>query len=312
MVVVTALGAGVARADDRAAADALVVEGNKLGRAGELDAALAKFKEAFHLVPRAFYACNIGLAYARKEEWARAHYYLALCRSRWDTDEKRPLESWVSQRVDEAVAKLQAGAYAPVRVEVQPAGATIQVSAFSADEPVTAGALFWLPFGHHRLTVTMAGYREKVVEVELSDRSEKSVAVTLEAIREDAVDPVVSREAAVPAQPSRGRRSSAVPWIVAGAGGALLVAGGVSHVIALGTKSDAEELPPGDAFEDKRSAFRTQRKVAIALYGAGAITAGIGLFLALRGGGEDDAAAAPPVSVTTDGSAGMVTFQRSW
>ena len=308
-LVVVAMSGGVARADDRATADALIVEGNQLGRSGELDAAIAKFKEAFHLVPRAFYACNIGLAYARKEEWARGHYYLALCRSRWDADEKRPLEAWVNQRLDEAATRLEAGAFAPVRVDVKPAEAVLQVSAFSADEPVAAGALFWLPFGRHTLTVTAAGYREQVVEVDVKDREEKTIAVTLEVNGEGAKDAKESVALRPQTSPRSSRlRGSSLRWVLLGGGAALLAAGGVTHVIALGTKGDAEELPPGDEFEDKRDSFRTQRKVAIALYGAGAIAAGIGLYMVLRGGGEAEAEP-PPVAATTDGSGGMVTFQ---
>src|SRR5262245_24732927 len=88
------------RAQPRARADELTQEGNDLGRQGQLDAAIAKFKQAYQLFPRALYACNLGLAYVRKQDWPRAHYFLSLCRSRWDADEGTTLQPWVNQRID--------------------------------------------------------------------------------------------------------------------------------------------------------------------------------------------------------------------
>ena len=68
----------------RERADELVEEGNRLGAAGTLDDAITRFKEADLLVPRAIHACNLGLAYSRQLKWVDAHFYLRVCRRRWN------------------------------------------------------------------------------------------------------------------------------------------------------------------------------------------------------------------------------------
>ena len=292
------------RAQARARADELAQDGNDLGRQGQLDAAIVKFKQAYKLFPRALYACNLGLAYVRKTDWARAHSFLSLCRSRWDADEGSTLQPWVNQRIDESVNALRAGAFGQVRVTAQPADAEIRVSAFSSDEVIAADRVVWLPQGEHTLTVSREGYVTRTQTVDVARGQETEAAIALE--QEAAAVPAVVAPSRIEPESERGP----LPWIVLGSGAAAIVAGGVFHAVAMGTKSDAEEIPPGDAFEDKVQTFKIQRALTVGLYGVGAAAVGVGLFLMLRSPGSADEPA--PIGLSTDGRGATVVYETRW
>jgi hypothetical protein len=74
------------------------------------------------------------------------------------------------------------------------------------------------------------------------------------------------------------------PVTVLAIGAAALVAGGVSHAVALQRRSTAADLPPGPEFDAADSSYRRWRRAAVGLYVAGAVTAGVGTlwFLSRR------------------------------
>lgn len=85
-------------------------------------------------------------------------------------------------------------------------------------------------------------------------------------------------------------------WVVMGTGGALLAAGGITGVLALGKTSDLEAMCEGDfclpGFESVRDEARTMITTTDVLLGLGIVTVGAGVAIALlTSGSADDSAA---------------------
>jgi hypothetical protein len=326
LCVVLLLGSTqIARADEpsdpddlRARADALVAEGTELGRSGALVPAIAKFKQADALVSRAVHACNIGLAYARLKQWPQAELFLGRCREQWAQEESRPLNPWVDRRIREAINAMRGKGYTPVKVTVTPAHADITVSSLPADESFHS-RIVWLPHGDHVLIARADGYQtaqrqiaasgEQQLSVELALKKEQPAAQPEPAPKQDdppdlttPPDPATSSAPVGPieqpaAGPATDRRSSRGPWpyVIGGAGLAAVAAGGVFHVTALSTKSDAEDEPAGSPkFDDLQSDFERQRAIALGLYGVGLVGVGVGVYLWLTGDDGDQRVSVSP------------------
>ena len=142
-------------------ANALVLQGNNLGRSGDFSGAIAKFKQADATFPRALTYCNIGLAYARLKRHHQAHYFLVKCRDLWETLESKPVNPWVDERIDETEGNLRAQSYARVVLHVQPTAATIGLSTYEINEPIPSGQTAWTPGGHVSVVVHLPDTSEK-------------------------------------------------------------------------------------------------------------------------------------------------------
>ena len=296
-----AVAANDTLADNKKQADTLAVEGNALGRDGKFERAIHKFKQANALFQRALYDCNIGLAYVRLQQFHQAHLFFVRCKERWEKLEKRPQTPWVTQRVRETVAHLNAGNYSRASIAVTPSHAKVLLSAFETDEHPPMGREFWLPVGTHELVVTAPRHARHTQSLSITRGQLQSVTVTLAKLapppapRPEPALPVPTprraaqtskhKDAATTSVSTRVARKPKRPIAaiaVTASGGAALVAGGLFHALALQTKSDAEKLEDGQAFRDKRSKFRTQRNIALGLYGVGAAALGTGLYLWIR------------------------------
>src|SRR5437870_5340521 len=201
-VVVGLVAGGVARAADppeKVAADQLVRDGQTLGEANQYVEALAKFKEAARLYPRAVDDCNIGAAYAELAQWPQAQLFLDRCRSRASSPAQR---EFADRRLAETTTALGADAYAPVEVVVEPAGAAVTVSSFAPDESFTPPRVVWLAHGKHQLAIERDGYQSVTVEVEVP--ADKRVFRKLVAVDKPKVEPArVEVKPAVAVPPAR-------------------------------------------------------------------------------------------------------------
>lgn len=91
------------------------------------------------------------------------------------------------------------------------------------------------------------------------------------------------------------------PWIVAGAGGALILTGAITGILALGAESDLEEMCPNGActspsFEDTRDSGQTLAVVTDVLLVTGVLAAGAGVAWALLAGGSEERPSEAPVA----------------
>jgi len=134
--------------------------------------------------------------------------------------------------------------------------------------------------GHHVITAKLPDHEDQTWEVEAFAASRDKHAF--------AMKPRVIADAS--GGPRDGRGPNLGPWIVMGIGGAMLVGGAVTGIVALGKTSDIEEKCPGDQcprsfdLDAERSSAKTFVRVTdVLLIGGAAVTLG-GLGWLLLGG----------------------------
>jgi hypothetical protein len=160
-----------------ASAAELVDEGKRLGKAGQLEPALSKFKQASGLSPSAEHDCLVSLAYRRLDRWAQAQLWLDRARARGEETPPRWCTDGLRREIE---AQVRNGAFAPVDVGVTPAGATVAISAFAPDETFTAPRTVWVPLGVHELGATLAGHRPERLSLKLQTTNPYPVRIVLE------------------------------------------------------------------------------------------------------------------------------------
>lgn len=274
-IVVAGLAAwsGLARAEP--AAD-LQADGERLAKQGNYAAAIDKFKAADRIEPRASHACLIALAYTRRNLWPQAEIWRTTCHERASASD--PLPEWMpaaDKQIDDAIATANV---APVTIRVEPteAAATAQltVSSFAPDETF-APRVIHLPPGIHTIFARAPGFADAQQLVEVKDRHPRVIVLTLHRPGEQVAAPPAP--AAAPAPPR-----SKVPWIVIGAGAALGVAAGIYHVTLYRDAYDQlnnAKTPTEYRMIDATGTYDFRRKVVIGLYGAAAVTLGVGIVL---------------------------------
>lgn len=261
---------GVARVPARADQAAPHVDrGEQLARDGRLTDAIAAFKRADAIEPRASHACLIALAYIRRELWPQAEVFLSTCHERATPDD--PLPDWVPLAEQQLAERIDSAPVARVRIVVEPASLAatteLEVSSFLPDERFTPRTIH-LPLGRHLITARAPG-RDKVERaIEITDKSPRSVVISL-----DQAAVTVTRE-----------DSSPVPTGLMATGGAVLVAGVLYHVLAFKPVRDklvdaTDAMPDPALYDEYSSSFDTRRNVTLALYGVGAALTLTGLAL---------------------------------
>lgn len=316
-----------AQEDPRERADLLLREGAELGKQGKDDEAIARFKEAERIYPRAIHDCNIGLVYARTKRWPQAHLFLTRCRERWARQETRPLPGWVTTRLRAVHDQLDAGGFAPITLTVNPPTATLTTSAFAADETFTARVI-WLPLGTHQVTATAGGYQPRTIPIEAATPARQTISISL-APEPGPVEepgptepepelkpvepepaPVEAREPAVTEPlphppPSDTRRRSVAPWLVTATGVAAMSAGGYFYYVAATTDDDVE------AGTKSRDDWKRDETLGYGLFwgGAAVTTAGIVWLYLTRDRG--DASDRPTVGAVPGPGGGYVWLEWS-
>ncbi len=143
--------------------------------------------------------------------------------------------------------------------------------------------------GHHLLTAKLDGYDDATWELDAYAGSRDKHAFAMQ-----------PKKVAVVAPPPLGaeqkRGTNVVPWIVAGVGGAMLITGTVTGIVALGKTSDIEKSCPNDTcpksfdLDGQRSSARTFVRLTDILFIGGAVLAAGGVTWALLANGGDDKA----------------------
>jgi protein-S-isoprenylcysteine O-methyltransferase Ste14 len=299
--------------------DQLRASGEKLAKDGRYSEAIAAFKAADKLTPRATNWCLIGLAYTRRELWPQAEIAIERCTRLASAAD--PLPSWLPALEAQLAARLAAVDVAAVDIAVEPAGVTAEltVSSFAPDETFHARVIH-LPFGHQVISATAPGYARADVAIDIADRKPQHVVLKLQssaaaqpevastpppiiATRPVAVAPV----AEVPAP----QRVRPVPWIVMGAGAGLAVAGAIVEATWFKTARDQlSSATDKGAYDQWSGTFDTRREVVIGLYAAGAVAVGVGLVMELTGHRADERSVQVSVSPTPGGSLVTVGWSR--
>jgi hypothetical protein len=269
------LGAGAlpAHADE---VDDLVAKGEELAKRNEYSQAIAAFKQADAKRPRAAHACMIGLAYMRREAWPQAELFLALCEKRAVPGDQPP--DWVDAAHQTLATKLREAQIPAITIEVTPpsVGARLTVSSFTADEVFEPQTIHLAP-GKHVIEVTAPGYLRSSREVTVEAGVPQTLSFALEP------DPAQAKEPVLPPPPKPAHpHQSPVPWIVIGAGAALI---GVGAFYDLGVAQESRDrlahAQKLDAYNAVLSDFHTDRNVSIGLMAGGVILAGVGVALKL-------------------------------
>jgi hypothetical protein len=278
----------------RQEADRLVLEAKKLSDAGKHDEAIARFRAAEAVLPRALHDCNIGLAYAKLRLPAASLLHLESCRAR--ASERLP--DWVDMRIARTREELARSGHAPLDIQSEPSGARVTVSSLGADCPFVAPRRVWVPVGEVEVVATVAGLGEERRRIDV--RGEQAVRLELQKPVVADARPSPAPVAATPlveaptiaaievkqTPPRDTRRARRVAGaILVGVGVAFLVAGMAANLVAaLDTKPDAERYPEGNAFQSRLNTFHLERDLAIAGYSVGgaAALAGVATLVSTR------------------------------
>ena len=156
--------------------------------------------------------------------------------------------------------------------------------------------------GHHLVTVRSAGLVDETWEVDALAGSKETHEVTLHTpVKDPTPGPIRSLPESPRASPS------VVPWVVAGVGGAMVVAGAITGVVALGKQSDISTACPNDicptSFDlaGARSSAKTFIGVTDVLLIGGGVLAAAGItwgILSSSKGPPTSAASAPKTRVS--------------
>ncbi len=152
--------------------------------------------------------------------------------------------------------------------------------------PVDGKLTMGLRPGHHVITARLAGHEESTWEIEAYAGGREEASLLLR-------EKVVPSAAPVTVERPAG---NIAPWVVMGVGGAMLAAGAITGVVALGKTRDLERECPNDVcalgydLEGARSETRTFVRLTDALLlGGGAVTAGGLVWWLLTSGSSSSA-----------------------
>lgn len=304
---------GSAKADgSNPKVDALVAEGEALAKEGNFSAATEKWKTADKELPRAKHACLIGLAYTRREYWPQAEVFFARCRQNATATD--PVPTWLDAAEKQLEQKLAIAPVAAIKLSVDPPSAAAQfiVSSFAPDESFGPRVVH-LALGSHSVTVTAPGYASTTVIVDVKNKADQFITVALKKPGESPTnDPnqvplpvgttgtgngtsgTSTGAVGTGTNPNVGShmglgadristKPSRVPMVVMGAGGTLVVIGGIVHATWFRTARDnlvrANDTQNEARYNDWSDRFDTRRSVVIATYGVGLATVITGMVL---------------------------------
>ena len=283
-----------------------VATGEDLAKRGHLTEAIASFKAADSVEPRAKHACLIALAYLRRELLPQAEVFLSLCNDRaTDTDPRPDWLPLARKQLDERLAKARV---APVVIRVVPSElrARVAVSSWEPDETFAPQTIH-LPRGTHLITATVEGRPPAQHKLEIVDDHEREVVLDF---AQRSVAPMPPPQPASPPSPTRKATASRVPTYVLGAGGALAVTAIAYHVFAFKpARDDLAAAANGPGYDALEGRFDARRTTSIALYGgaAAALTTGIILRYALR---NREGRPLVSLAVSQDGAVARVEWRR--
>jgi hypothetical protein len=200
-----------------------------------------------------------------------------------------------------------------VRIELAPSsppGATVSADGAPL-APTALGAEMPYNPGKHAFTVTAPGRSERRYDLTLEEG--KRAALTVEAGAVITTEAVTLPE--VTPTPTSSRRT--VGFIVGGVGVAGLAVGAVTGIVSLNDHASALKACPtrmgcsSDVIAQAKSG-QTLSIVSTAAFAAGAVAAGVGLYLVLSGGKGPSPAAAPRAGLTVLPGGARLGFEAAF
>lgn len=320
LVGALALAAHGAHAADPQATK-LFQQGLKLFERGEIKAACEKFEQSYDIDPAPGTLGNLATCFERLGEYSRAHKaFVELARRAQDAGKTDRVDVYRT-RATELESKLPkimlGGANASAWKELKIDGVDVPRDKWTTPMPAEEGPhKLRFASGETSRTITVNVPHDGTVSAEFPapDASTAITPPTPSTPPPDAT-PTPRKTETPETTPSS---SSHFPWpyVLAGAGGAAMVVGGVFGLKAIGDKSDATDACPGHVCPSAQAAARandarlsseTAATVStlcvawgLALVGAGAV-----VYVFTRSG---DVSVAPAVGVRTGGASLSVRF----
>jgi hypothetical protein len=156
-----------------------VLQAEALAKQGDFVGAAGQYKLAYADDPRPELICNVGVAYYKAKQLARAQLFLNRCLERGTALDEKFVGS-VRKVLESVESALRNGEFTPVDIVVEPAGATVAIEAFGDDESFIGSRVVWLARGKHKLTAKAEGYIVQSTDVEAQGRDMKPVKITLQ------------------------------------------------------------------------------------------------------------------------------------
>ncbi len=151
-------------------------QGRRALAAGKVRQALGLFTRAAREEPRrGELLCEVGRVHQRLGQLTQAQVFLARC-----VAAVARLPEGAEAALRRVTAAVRDGRYAPVAIDVRPAGAALRISPFAADEVLSAPIDLWLPFGTHSFTLTLPGHEEHRGKVIVDSNARQMIAVVME------------------------------------------------------------------------------------------------------------------------------------
>ncbi len=268
------------------AARALTAQGELLFEAGNFEAALAEFEEAYDELEanpdRYILLFNIGQCYERTFRYDRALTYYRRYLSEGGAEAEGHGEV-------EATIRALEGLLATVEITVNVPAAAVWVDGL---EVGTAPGTLMIPGGVHRVEVRAAGHSPEIQEVQVAARQSVTISFELEEL-----------------STYRGL-DSAVFWVTTATAAATLAAGAGVGIATLVEQSAVTARPSNLITSEDRQRLTDQALVADVLYGAGCAVGIAAIVLAfMTDWGGAPASAAPEVAIVPvlgPGFAGVV------
>lgn len=265
-----------------AEANALVAEGARLGEAGAFDEAIARFRAAERVLPRAIHDCNLGLTYAMARRFPEAHALLARCVAR----ATGPLPGWVDSERRRVLAELTRGPYTSVVIATTPA-ATLQLTPLLPDDSFTAPLTAWLSVGEHEITARAEGHRVARRRVVVTGRDALQLQLVLEPASLLSLEPRPPEredgfaDRALPSSPAV--RDQVPGWAVLSSGLVSLAVGAVFHGLAASTQTAiaGRDYATQSAADGDLDVYDAQVGAMAGAYSVGAVLVltGVGLLI---------------------------------
>jgi hypothetical protein len=292
----------VAHADTASGAQA-ADEAEQLAKAGAFTEAAVRFREAYRLDPLPKYLCNVGVAYQKAKQLAKAHLYLTEC-LRTGVNLDTAFLAKVGGVVSTLENTLRTSGFVAVEVVVSPDTASLELETFDRDEKFIGSRTLWMTTGRHTASVAASGFTARSVDIEATATTGK-VVIELVPVGGPVVPPMEPPPRVEPPPTTSSRVT--LPYIVAGT--AVLLAGGaIGFEIAGRSKlHDAEDATMEQVLETLYSQANRRHYVAQALAVGALAGAGVAVYLFLRPRSESSTVVAPTASSS---AAGLVLSGR--